>query len=203
MMASEQHSGRKGNKKTMIASAVIVVFALAVFSGVLPQIREALYSSGILTSSPPEEIAGPPLSQEAWQFRLPADETNGGAFQLSEAEGEVLMLTYWASWCSTCRQTNPTLQTLSEAVRHRDDIRILMLSMDSVPDNARRYLEDARIDIPNFFPGGELPPPLRMPVIPTTYVIDKSGQIVYRNTGYENYSRPGFQEWIIELAENR
>lgn len=200
-MASQAESSRKSNKTMIAIASLVLLISFLSFSGLMPHIREALYSNGILQANPPEQIDGPPLSEEARDFRLAADETNAGEFRLADAGGDVIMLTYWASWCSTCRQTNPTIKTLSENLSHRDDVRILMLSMDSVPDNARRYLTDARMDVPNYFPGGELPPPLRMPAIPTTYVIDKSGQIVYRHTGYANYSRRGFQEWIIELAE--
>ena len=171
------------------------------FSGLFPHLREAVYSSGLLESPAPEQIDGPVLSEQARDFLLPADDTNSGALRLRDIEGNVVMLTYWASWCATCRQTNPTIQTLSTALSDRDDVTFLLLSMDSTPDNARRYLEDARMNLPNYFPGGELPSPLRAPSVPTTYVIDKSGQIVYRNTGYENYSRRGFQQWLLELAE--
>ncbi len=178
----------------LAAIAAAVAFFAFKFSGAPEMIRHALVGT-----EAPMEISGPILSSEALDF--PLETMDGEMISLGDFEGDVIMLTYWASWCITCRQTNPTIQTLATELSERNDIRIMLMSLDNVPENAVDYLESGRFTIPNVFPGRALPSPLNSAAIPTTYVIDKNGQIVYRNTGYSNYSRSAFREWMEELAD--
>lgn len=174
-------------------AAAVAIFGF-MFSGAPELVRNALVGS-----DPPVEIEGPVLTADVLDF--PLEKADGEIITLREFYGDVIMLTYWASWCHTCRQTNPTIQTLGRELSHRDDISIILLSLDNVRESAIDFLDAARFTIPNVFPGRALPPPLNSAAIPTTYVIDKNGKIVYRHSGYSNYSRPAFREWIEELAE--
>ncbi|MCH8556600.1 MAG: TlpA family protein disulfide reductase [Balneolia bacterium] len=174
-------------------AAAVAIFGF-LFSGAPEIVRNALVGS-----DPPVEISGPVLTADVLDF--PLEKAEGDTITLREFEGDVIMVTYWASWCHTCRQTNPTIQTLAGELSHRDDISILLMSLDNVQESATDFLESARFTIPNVFPGRALPMPLNSAAVPTTYVIDKNGQIVYRHSGYSNYSRPAFREWMEELAD--
>ncbi len=181
-----------------------------IFGGVLmfivllgiPQLRIAIHevaiATGIFDSAPPEELNGPMISADALNF--PMQTTEGDIIRLQDFSGNVVMMTYWASWCSTCRKTNPTIQTLKDEL-NRSDISFLLLSMDNVEENAVSYLDENRISLQNVFPRASLPSPLSGASIPTTYVIDKQGRVIYRNTGYANYSRTAFRDWITEVAD--
>ena len=179
--------------------AVAAVFALLVILGVTGTLKNFILGTGWFDGEAPAEISGPFITPEIRAVPLPTG--NGEIIRLADFDGQVLLLTYWASWCATCRQTNPTIETLSRELAHRDDISFLLLSMDNVQGSALRYLESGRFTIPNVFPDGPLPAPLQGGGIPTTYVIDKSGQIVYRHTGYANYSTRAFREWITGVAD--
>ncbi len=187
----------KRNKVKKIAVAVVV--AVLVLLGATGALRDLVLSTGWFDSPPPTEISGPFITDEI--RAIPLSDNTGEVIRLGDFDGQVLHLTYWASWCTTCRQTNPTIETLSRTLSHRDDISFLLLSMDNVQESALQYLERGRFTIPNTFPEGPLPAPLQGRGIPTTYVIDKSGQIVYRHTGYANYATRAFQEWIEQVAD--
>jgi hypothetical protein len=49
-------------------------------------------------------------------------------------------------------------------------------------------------------PSGYLPEQLRVPSIPTTFVISKDGQIVKREVGMRNYDTKKFENFLLELA---
>ncbi|MCH8568046.1 MAG: TlpA family protein disulfide reductase [Balneolales bacterium] len=184
-------------KKILLAIPFMLLIIILFSSQVRVWFAESSAGKALFDSAPPTEIEGPFLSDEARAFPLdPAS-----AVTLSDFEGQVIMISYWASWCHTCRQTIPTIQTLARDFEHRDDIVFLFLSLDNVPESASRFLDGARIQIPNFFPANALPSPLHRASVPTTYVIDKNGRIVYRNTGYTNYSTPSFRQWFQSVAD--
>ena len=175
-----------------------VVFALLVMLGATGTLKNLILGTGWFDGPPPQEISGPFITEEI--RAVPLATADGDTLRLADFRGQVTLLTYWASWCATCRQTNPTIETLSRDLAHRDDISFLLLSMDNTRDGALRYLEEGRFTIPNVFPGAPLPAPLQGASIPTTYVLNKQGQIVYRHTGYANYSTRAFREWLEEIA---
>ncbi len=196
-MSESTPESRKGSRYLLWGFLVLLIIFLG-SSTVRIAVTDAIIATGIFDSAPPEEIEGAFVNAELLSLQM--ETTDGEKIRLSDFDGNVVMLTYWASWCSTCRKTNPTIQTLKDELG-RDDITFLLLSMDNVPANAVDYLNDRNYTLTNVFPGRSLPSPLSSTAIPTTIVIDKEGRVVYRNSGYANYSRTGFREWISEVAD--
>lgn len=186
-------------KKILFAGVLLLLIIIATSSDVKHALTEAALSTGWFDSPPPTEIRGPLLSDSA--LNHPFVTIHGESVRLADFEGNVVLLTYWASWCGTCRRTNPTIQTLSRELSSRDDVTFLLVSMDNVRESALKYMETNRISIPNVFSDDIPPAPLNSPSIPTTYVIDKNGRIVFRETGYSNFSRRNFKEWIVGVAD--
>ncbi|MCH8486546.1 MAG: TlpA family protein disulfide reductase [Candidatus Cyclonatronum sp.] len=191
-----QTPGKK-SRRTMIGLAL--GFALLIMLGATGGLKKLVLSTGLFDSPPPTEISGPFITDEI--RAVPLATADGDTLRLADFDNQVVLLTYWASWCATCRQTNPTIETLSRDLAHRNDIAFLLLSMDNVQESALRYLEGGRFTIPNVFPGAPLPSPLQGASVPTPYVLNRQGQIVYRHTGYANYSTRAFREWVEEVAD--
>jgi len=55
--------------------------------------------------------------------------------------------------------------------------------------------------MPYYFPRSQLPNKLQSQFLPTSYVISKEGQIVYKKEGIADYSSPNFAQWMRDLAE--
>lgn len=186
-------------KKILFASVVLVLMVVITSSGIRHKITEVALNTGLFDSPPPTEIRGPQLTDAVWNH--PFETFEGEPIRLSDFKGDVIMLTYWASWCGTCRKTNPTIQTLSNELSEREDIMFLFISMDNVRESAVRYMEQGRFSLLNVFTNDIPATPLNQASIPTTYVIDRNGKVVFRHTGYSNFSRRNFKEWLVEVAE--
>ena len=81
-----------------------------------------------------------PVPDHAWagrqpipagDFRLPA--LDGRMVRFSDYRGRVVVLNFWATWCTACLSELPALVALHE--RHRDWLTILGISLDGVPDS--------------------------------------------------------------------
>ena len=85
----------------------------------------ALPASAIVQAKPEKE---PPLPAVGSALPLaPAPLLGGGQFDPAQADGRVLVLYWWASWCPFCAQQSPEMQKLWAAQQDRG-LRMLALS---------------------------------------------------------------------------
>ena len=87
------------------------------------------------------EAKAPPLPAVGAPLVLPAaDLLDGQRFEPAMADGRVLLLYWWASWCPFCALTSPHVDKLWQAQRGRG-LMMLTLSIDKRPEDARAYLQ--------------------------------------------------------------
>ena len=78
------------------------------------------------------------VGQLAPEFTLA--ELNGGEVALSDFRKRVVVLDFWATWCSPCRASMPGLEALR--ARYQDKgLVVVSVSLDRSGEDARRYLE--------------------------------------------------------------
>lgn len=107
----------------------------------------------------------------------------GGEFKAASAQGKVVVVYWWASWCPFCAQVTPHLQKLWQAQRERGLV-VLGLSVDQDAAAARAYRARRGYDFPSGWvtPAIEavLPKPQGLPV---TVVRGRDGRVMAAETG--------------------
>ena len=110
---------------------------------------------------------------------LKAELADGSVFDLADHRGEVVVLTFWASWCGLCRHEASVLSRL-----HSQGVKVIGLGVED--HTIERLAEDAREIGAHYAVGRPAPGVLermRVSVVPTTYVIDRTGSVVLGRTG--------------------
>lgn len=139
----------------------------------------AAFAAGVLTTTPRRqrlrtpvvEAPGPELPLAAPDFRLRA--FDGRAVALSDFRGRPVVLNFWASWCTPCRQEMPNLERVWQEFRGRG---LIVLGIDVLDDekDAAAFLEALRITYPNVFDPDQTRMRLyRVSALPTTILIDR------------------------------
>jgi DsbE subfamily thiol:disulfide oxidoreductase len=117
------------------------------------------------------------------------------------AEGNVLVINVWASWCDPCRREQPQLVRLADRYRG-DGVRFLGINYQDDRDAARAWVRDFRVPYPSLFdPPGRSAADLGFPALPDTYVVDPGGTIrwvVYGETDERELT--GLIEEVLALA---
>jgi DsbE subfamily thiol:disulfide oxidoreductase len=116
-------------------------------------------------------------------FGMPAL-SGRGDIALRDFRGRVVVLNFWASWCGPCRREAPGLQSTWGAYR---DQGVRFVGIDYRDDRAaaRAYEREFGITYPSVYdPGGVLAFDFRLAGLPTTFIIDAAGRIVYQFVGY-------------------
>jgi len=105
---------------------------------------------------------------------------DGNEVSLSDYEGKVVYLKFWASWCPPCMRQVPPAAGLKERLADEDDLVFMYVSIDTDPDAWRRSVENNEITgVHMRTPGRERGVPALYNVrwIPTFYIIGRDGKI--------------------------
>jgi thiol-disulfide isomerase/thioredoxin len=143
--------------------------------------------------------AAKPLLAPLWFAKLPAA-TFGlapeGTFELASANGKVLLLDYWASWCAPCIKELPHLQRL-HVERGADGLVALAVNADenaaSASDSAKRLGLTMMIAVND----PETHRSLGVRTLPSLFVFDKQGRLRSRWDGY----RTGVEKEIAATVD--
>ncbi len=121
---------------------------------------------------------------------------DGTQIALSDFKGKVVFLNLWATWCLPCVAEMPSIQSLFSGLKE-DDV-VFLLITDENAETVEGFLRDRQLDLP-FYIYEELPDVFRPPGVPTTYVINRDGLIVYRHVGAAKWDGDVFRDFIRSL----
>jgi thiol-disulfide isomerase/thioredoxin len=126
----------------------------------------------LIASAPAQAVQE---GQAAPAFR--AKLLDGSSFSLDTAQGDVVLINFWATWCAPCRKEMPALEAYYAAHRAQG-LRIIAVSMDEAADEPKvrdlmsGYSFAAALKGDANFRGYG-----RIWRIPLTFVIDRGGKL--------------------------
>jgi len=172
------------------AAPFVLVFAL-----MLLQVARA--------DSTPQTMMAVPDKPAAPDFAL--KDADRKLHRLSEQRGKVVLVNFWATWCPPCRREMPSMQRAREKLQGGN---FVMYAVNVGED------EDTIFGF-TFSTGVELTFPILLdrdahvikawPVValPTSFVIDPQGRIVYRAVGGREWDDPQLLRQIRKLMDNK
>jgi len=106
---------------------------------------------------------------------------DGQQFQLSDLEGKVVLVNFWASWCKPCEQEAADLEAAWRYYQPHQDVVFLGVDWTDTEKKGLEYLEKFNISYPNGPDlGTRISQAYRITGVPETYIIDRSGILAYR-----------------------
>jgi thiol-disulfide isomerase/thioredoxin len=107
---------------------------------------------------------------------------DGRATPFADLRGKVVVVNLWATWCPPCRAEMPYLRNLWKKFEGNDGLRVLCISTESA-DEVRAHPLSAELDMPLYVFDPPAPPELQAEGLPTTYIFDRRGRVVFGHTG--------------------
>jgi len=123
-----------------------------------------------------------PGAREVSDFTL-RKAPDGAPYPLAVKKGEVLVVSFWATWCGPCRALEPQFEQVAAHFKGNDKISFLEADCDEDESQVAQYLEEVKPQIPVVFADG-LDHLLAVNSLPTVVVIDRGGKIAYRAEGF-------------------
>ncbi len=166
---------RKRNRSILVASLATALVALG-----------WLLLFGL--NHDPTEVRSPLVGRAAPAFDLPTLE-GSRSVDLSDLRGQVVVLNFWASWCTECRLEHPNLEAAWQ--RYRDQgVVFLGVPFNDAVAASKGYAREEGGDWPLVQdPGSRVALAYGVSGVPETFFISRDGRVVDRVIGPVSYER--------------
>lgn len=111
---------------------------------------------------------------------------------LASLKGKVVLINFWATWCPPCIKEMPSLQSFYNKYQANPNVEFLIVEVDQKPDLAKGFVEKNNFTFPVYSPTVSIPTSLLSDAIPTTVILDKSGEIAIRHEGMTDFMSDDF-----------
>lgn len=124
---------------------------------------------------------------------------NGNMFSIQDAKNTVVMVSFFQSWCGDCRREQPELEALQQAVGGEDKLKIFLVSdedwskINTVKASTKTKLE--------FFQSEKPLKEIGIRRFPTTYLLNKKGEVVEAKVEGIHWNTKEIQDMILKLNE--
>lgn len=111
---------------------------------------------------------------------------DGNQVTLSSLRGKVVLVDFWATWCSPCRDELPHLQRLSRELAN-DGLVVVGVSVDRESDNVRSFVRRLGLTFPIVHDEQHVVADRYRPTtMPTSYIIDRDGVVRFVHQGFQS-----------------
>lgn len=196
---------KKKFKKSLIEYAVIFsVFGLLYISGlhteVLGFIQRGVLVTGLMDPDIENNEAETLVSNYPQaDYSLKLVDAEGVKFDMESLRGKVIFLNIWASWCPPCIAEMPGINQLYNDT-DRDNVAFIMLSVDDDFSRAIKLHQKKGFDFDIYQAPKGIPSLYYSQSIPTTYIINKEGELVLKHSGMGDFNTAEFKNYLKKLS---
>lgn len=135
----------------------------------------------------PDTSAAPAEQDDTEQEYMPAPDftltdMDGNTHSLSDYQGEIVILNFWASWCGPCEKEMPEYDQMNQELLETEEARLLTINLtDGVretEDSARNFMEKNGYSMTTLLDiDGTAADAYQVYGIPTTVIINQEGRV--------------------------
>ena len=167
---------------------IIIPSTRAGFLSVVSKVRTAVFSPAM------KQGQGIVMDEAALAWGLV--NLDGTHATLSDFEGEVILINFWATWCPPCRAEMPSLEKLY--TDYGSKVRFLMVSNEN-PDPLTEFMDQKKYTFPVWLTLSPPPEELKTKSIPATFILNKKGEIVFNKSGAFDWNSSKVRNFLDTL----
>jgi thiol-disulfide isomerase/thioredoxin len=126
---------------------------------------------------------------------------DGQECDLTDFEGRVILVNFWATWCPPCRKEMPALERLAQHFQVAA-FEVVGVNVGESVERVRDFLQTLPV-LPAFpmlmDPDGSVSQAWHARVVPTTWVVDGNGRMVLGAVGEVDFDSPDLRGQIQAL----
>lgn len=127
----------------------------------------------------------------------------GKSLSLESLKGKVVYLDFWASWCGPCALSFPYMTEVAK--KHKDEgLELVAVSVDESREEAEAFLSTHPTNFTVVHdPNGDCPKAYGLETMPTSYLIDRKGNLREVHRGFSNSDRQELSKAIDGLLKEK
>lgn len=152
------------------------------------------------TTSPQKSEIGIYPGYYAPDFTL--ENLRGEKVSLSDFQGKFVLLNFWAIWCPPCREEMPDINKFYK--ENKDQIVVLGVELGSKKLDVQKFINKGQYVYPILLdPDEKIGHQYRITAVPTTFILDRNGRILYVVKGAITYDTLNQVKEILLAAEKK
>ena len=167
---------------------LIYLFIFSLFSSI-SQTNEDVPLNNIAINETPKPISS-----------VIFEDFSGNKIELKNYLGKLVIINFWATWCSPCKKEMPSLDSLYQDQRFKN-LEVLTVNMEQ-PNTlkTKKFFLDLNIKKLQIFFDTNLNfvKEFKLRGVPTTVLINKKGEEFARIIGEVDFQDKKFTEWLLK-----
>jgi thiol-disulfide isomerase/thioredoxin len=170
-----------------IGFAVVIVVVGAIFLRSLAPPESPTGSLAFLSAAP----------------ALPIADRSGKTVDLTREKGHLTIVHFWATWCPPCVEEIPALSKFWDKYRGRNDVVLYAISVNKNWKEVDDFSKKSPNNLPMYLdPTAATAQRFGTTQYPETYIVNKSGRVIYRVQGAIEWGDPAVQQRIAQLLNS-
>lgn len=146
----------------------------------------------------------------AWVLK----DVNGNTVSSESLKGKIVVLDFWATWCGPCKRSFPAMQMAVNKYKDNPNVQFLFIhtwekGAGDATAAAKKYVNDNKfsfrvlMDLKDEDGSNKVVEDFGISGIPTKFILDKSGNIRFKVTGFTGTDEAAVEELsaMIEMIE--
>lgn len=160
----------------------LLILALLFFTDAGQWVR--IQMTGVLLRNPSNNVQENKVPNDVYAFPFQLMDEDGRQLLLSEFKDKPVFINFWASWCVPCLAEFASMVELKNAI---PEIQFLFVTSESIEDY-HKYLNRTQHDLEFFKQMSKTPTQLEHGAIPSSFLIDTNGDILFQHFGAADWS---------------
>jgi len=141
-----------------------------------------------------------PFSNDPLEAKLLS--TAGRSVGLDDFRGKIVFLNFWTTWCPTCITEMPSMEKLHQKLLGKN-FAMVTVNIQESASQVKNFFEKYKLTFTALLDTtGEVSTDFGIRAIPTTFILDKSGQIIGRIAGPREWDSRTSVAMFENLADN-
>lgn len=126
---------------------------------------------------------------------------DGNMVKLSDFKGKPIIINFWATWCPPCRAELPSMNRAWAKVKDKN-VAMLAVNVGEDEDTIFSFMGDYPIEFKVLLDqSGKTTGEWPIKGLPTTFVVDPQGRLVYRAIGGREWDSDELLKQVLQLAK--
>ena len=126
---------------------------------------------------------------------------NAETVSLSDHQGKIIYLDFWASWCTPCRRSFPWMNDMQKKYGNKN-FKVISINVDSERDLAEEFLANTPAKFSVLYdPDGALASEMKLKGMPSSFIINADGVVVSAHVGFTDKKKSLYEQEIKQLIQ--
>ncbi len=132
-----------------------------------------------------------------WELK----DVSGNVVKLADLKGKIVILDFWATWCTPCMMAMPALDTWCKT-KKPDNAKVFSINVwERDVKKAKALFQEKKYAMTLVFGEKDTAEKYGVKGIPYICAIDKEGNIRYEQLGYDKSLEEALSIWVVDLGK--